>query len=230
MSNIVLYSLYSRSGWTYRYQSFLIALGILVISLLYYKYIYLNFQRRLLIHIAITVIFLLPLLYLSYGSIKLIETIPQASSNIFEQQVQMARFVRMFYNGSNVALNDIGAVNYFSDIHCVDLWGLGSLDASKMRRSGIFGEKEIYYLTAYNKAEIAIVYDSWFLEDGSSVLPPGWRKAGEWKINNNIIASDDRISFYAVNPDQEYTLIENLKSYSVLLPARVVQTGKYLDK
>jgi len=229
LSNIALYSLYSRSGWTYRYQSFLIALGILVISMFYYSYIFLNFKKRPLLNSVITLIILVPLLYFPRSSFKLIAAIPQSSSNIYEQQVQMGKFVSLFYNGRNVALNDIGAVNYFSEIHCVDLWGLGNLEASKMRRSGTFGEKEIYDLTANNKADIAIVYDSWFIEEGSSVLPPAWKKAGEWKINNNIIASDNRISFYAVKPDEEPRLIENLKRFSGLLPATVVQTGKYLN-
>lgn len=229
LSNILLYSLYSKSGWTYRYQSFLIALGIVILSIIFYKYVYLSFKRKLLINSVITVILLFPLLYFTYSSFKLIKSIPQASSNIYEQQFQMAKFVNMFYNGRRVALNDIGAVNYFSEIHCVDLWGLGNLDASKMRRSGIFGEKEIFDLTTNDKADIAIVYDSWFLEEGSSVLPPGWKKAGEWKINNNIVASDDRISFYALKPDEEQRLIEYLKKFSGLLPPGVVQTGNYLD-
>lgn len=229
LSNILLYSLYSKSGWTYRYQSFLIALGIVILSIIFYKYVYLSFKRKLLINSVITVILLFPLLYFTYSSFKLIKSIPQASSNIYEQQFQMAKFVNMFYNGRKVALNDIGAVNYFSEIHCVDLWGLGNLDASKMRRSGIFGEKEIFDLTTNDKADIAIVYDSWFLEEGSSVLPPGWKKAGEWKINNNIVASDDRISFYALKPDEEQRLIEYLKKFSGLLPPGVVQTGNYLD-
>lgn len=229
LSNVILYSLYSRSGWTYRYQSFLFALGVIIISLVFYNYVFLNFRKRSLLNSVMTLMFLGLLLFFSRSSFKLITAIPQSSSNIYEQQVQMGKFVSMFYNGRNVALNDIGAVNYFSDIHCVDLWGLGNLQASKMRRSGTYGEKEIYELTANGNADIAIVYDSWFIEEGSSVLPPGWEKAGEWKINNNIVASDDRISFYAVKPGEEARLIENLKKFSDLLPPGVVQTGKYLN-
>lgn len=229
ISNIVLYSLYSRSGWTYRYQSFLIALGILIISLVYYQYVYTNFKQKIIVNSVISLMVILPLLYFFMSSFRLITAIPQASSNIYEQQVQMGRFVNMFYNSRKVALNDIGAVNYFSDIHCVDLWGLGNLDASKMRRSGIFGEKEIFELTTNDKADIAIIYDSWFMEEGCSVLPRGWKKAGEWKISNNIVASDDRVSFYAVKPQEEPVLIENLRHFSRLLPAGVVQSGKYLD-
>ena len=55
-------------------------------------------------------------------------------------------------------------------------------------------------------------------------------KAGEWKILNNVIAGDDVVSFYAVKPDEENSLILNLKKYSKLLPPDVIQSGKYMNR
>ena len=53
-----------------------------------------------------------------------------ASGNIYDQQYQMASFVREYYAGRGVVLNDIGAVTYLSDVHLTDLMGLGTMQAA----------------------------------------------------------------------------------------------------
>ena len=60
--------------------------------------------------------------------------LPQASKNIYEQQYQMGLFIKRYYQGSAVALNDIGAVNFLADVHCLDLWGLGNYEVTQLRR------------------------------------------------------------------------------------------------
>ena len=68
---------------------------------------------------------------------------PQCTRNIFEQQFQMGLFVRKNYQGSNVALNDIGIVDYLADIHLLDLWGLASQEVAQARRSRRYQEAQI---------------------------------------------------------------------------------------
>lgn len=229
--NVVLYIIYAGSGWSYRYQSFLIALGIFVFSFLIAENKdWIDKIRGTVKYFVIIIAVSLFVLYFWFQGAVLIFNTPVAMKNIYEQQYQMGKFIEMFYNGRAVALNDIGTTNYFADIKCIDLWGLSNIEVSQKLRNGSYGEKSIRDITVKHDVLIAILYDSWFSEGDSTILPKEWVKAGEWQIQNNIIAGDDVVSFYAVKPDEEINLIKNLKLYSGFLPAGVRQSGIYINK
>jgi hypothetical protein len=229
--NVALYTVYSKSGWSYRYQSFLIALGIVIISIVFFEHIFVNFRKYIFFKAGLSVIFVLvPAMYFAYSGYTLLMKTPVSTTNIYEQQYQMGLFLKNYYEGKSVALNDIGACNYFADIKCLDLWGLSNLEISKKRRGGSFTEADIRESAKKYDTDIAILYDSWFSEGNSTILPREWIKTGEWKIQNNVIAGDDEISFYSVKPGEETNLISNLKSYSKLLPDGVIQSGIYLNQ
>ena len=52
-----------------------------------------------------------------------------------------------------------------------------------------------------------------------------WTRIEQWKIPNNIVAADDTVSLYAVDPSEIFTLRKNLAAFSKRLPAAVVQTA-----
>lgn len=221
--NIALYAAYSRSGWSYRYQSFLVALGILIVGVVFFKYIAANSRiTGWLKGSLITVLIAVPLVYFGASSFELIAKTPRASTNIYEQQYQMGKFLMQYYEGKGVALNDIGTSNYFADMRCVDLWGLSNLEISKLRRSGSFTEQNIREIALRNDVAVSIVYDSWFREGDSTILPSEWIKAGNWKITENVIAGDSIVSFYAVNPEEAALLSRNLEDFSRSLPKSVI--------
>jgi hypothetical protein len=229
--NIVLYSVYSKSGWSYRYQSFLIALGIVIISIVFFKHVFINAGKFIFIKISLSVIFLLiPAVYFAAVGFDLMRKTPVSSTNIYEQQYQMGHFLKKYYQNRSVALNDIGACNYFADINCLDLWGLSNLEISKKRRAGILTVNDFREAAGKYNADIAILYDSWFMNGDNTMLPKEWIKVGEWKIQNNVIAGDDVVSFYSISSKEEYDLTRNLKSYSDDLPESVIQTGIYVSK
>ena len=231
MVNVALYALYSKSGWSYRYQSFLVALGMVIISIAFFEHVFVNIKKYLLLKILLSVVcLLLPTIYFAFAGYELIKKTPISSSNIYEQQYQMGQFLRSYYQNKNIALNDIGASNYFADIKCLDLWGLSNLEISKKRRGGAFTDTDIREEAKKYDVDIAILYDSWFIEDDITILPKEWIKAGEWQIQNNVIAGDDVVSFYAVKPEEEMNLINNLKLYSKLLPSDVIQSGSYVGQ
>jgi hypothetical protein len=151
--------------------------------------------------------------------------VPQCTTNIYEQQYQMARFIRQYYQGANVALNDIGAVDYLADIHCLDLWGLASLQVAQARREHRYGEEEIARFSQQAQVKIAIVYDAWF----PGVLPPDWVRVGTWTIRNNLVAGNDTVSFYAVQPAEAPRLARCLRDFYSQLPGDVIQQGPYLS-
>ena len=62
------------------------------------------------------------------------EKTSRACINIYEQQYQMAMFTKKYHDKNAVALNDIGAVGYYTKSNIVDLWGLANLDVNKSKR------------------------------------------------------------------------------------------------
>jgi hypothetical protein len=150
---------------------------------------------------------------------RLLWYLPLCTHNIYEQQYQMGLFVRRYYQNSTVALNDIGAVNYLADIHCLDLIGLANVEvaAAKMKNNFQIGDAE--RLAKQTGTRIAIIYDTWFPRG----VPLEWVRVGRWTIRNNVICGGDTVSFYAVDPAEPQHLAESLTDFSRQLPADVIQ-------
>jgi len=237
-----------------RYEAYLIALGIFVISISLQEY----FSGKLSLRIKkdfipkymaiglliILVIFPLAKILTKRGLTSLIKT-PRATTNIYQQQYQMGLFLREFYQDAGVAAHDLGAINFLADIKCLDLWGLGSVEVTKKKREGEYDRDKIYELAKSEGSRIAIVYDDWFRPGGRlwggirieaipapslSGIPSQWIKVGEWKIQNNVICNRNTVSFYAVDPNEANNLMENLRTFSDRLPESIVQTGLYCDR
>jgi hypothetical protein len=145
----------------------------------------------------------------------------QACINIYEQQYQMAIFTNRYYNQSTVALNDIGAVGYFTDTKIVDLWGLASVEVARSRKQHYWTPEFLDSLCKANKVEMAIIYDVWF----SDLLTKKWNKAATWQIQNNVICGDSFVSFYTIDSSAKNTLQQRLRSFEARLPPSV--TVKY---
>ncbi len=220
--NLILYAAYSKSGWSYRYQSFLVGLGIIIFGFILFKYVLPDMHKHLFFKwIYIVLIVFAPSVYFGISAADLTLKTPTASTNIYEQQYQMGQFLSKYYNGKSVALNDIGTSNYFADIKCVDLWGLSNLEISKMRRQGSFDVNNILDICRKHSTDIAIVYDSWFAEGDSTTLPSEWLKTGEWRISNNVIAGDSIVAFYALDELKQADLLKNMKLFESQLPETV---------
>lgn len=239
----LLHMLFARTGWFFRYEAYLVALGIFVIAIGILEYLPKNlsitFDKRvmskdvkevaisLLVLVAVVSLVFLVIYPLAERGLTSLIRIPQATTNTYEQQYQMGSFLKQFYHEESIAANDIGAINYLADIKCLDLWGLGSLEVARSKMDGNYDTQEIYYLAKRKKIKIAIVYDHWFEECGG--IPSQWIKVGEWKITNNVVCGGDTVSFYAVDPEGERKLIENLRIFSSHLPKDVKERGRYSD-
>lgn len=198
----------------FRYEAYLIALGILFMAAtLHELFMSGNINKKFCL---ICLIFIAPFMVRAVGCLVLI---PQASNNIYEQQYQMARFVKSYYEEKGVAANDIGAINYYADIKNLDLWGIGSIDVAKAKIEKRYDTGYIAQLTDKEKIEIAMIYDHWL--DVYGGVPPQWIKVGQWVIANNKVCGGDTVSFYAINSKDEDTLKKNLQEYSRYLPADV---------
>lgn len=230
-------SLWNTPWYLYRYEAYLIAFGIFAIGAAGWAYAspsnVLPASRRLYYGACTLGLFLLAFPLLQRMAVMMIY-FPGAAQNVWEQQYQMARFLHTYYDGRSVAANDIGAINYFAGLRCLDLFGLANNEIGRRKLDGTYSTGTIVQEAARARTEVAIVYDSWFqgtplFGKPSPKLPPGWRNAGQWRVPKNVALGDDVVSFYAVLPDEGPRLKAHLREFSDRLPATVIQSGEYVD-
>jgi hypothetical protein len=152
---------------------------------------------------------------------------PKASENIYEQQYQMGLFIKRYYQESTIALNDIGAVNFLADVHCLDLWGLGAYEVTKLKYQHEYHTRDILRLSREAGVKVAMVYDTWYAGEIGG-LPREWVWVGQWALPDNVVAGGDAVSIYAVDESETASLMQKLQDFSSLLPKEVKQSGRYL--
>jgi hypothetical protein len=156
-----------------------------------------------------------------------ITQVVQATTNIHEQQYQMALFLAGFCQGQAVVANDIGAVTFVPDIRIIDLVGLATLPVADRLLSRTFDQQTIRDITKENGGKVAILYENWF--SGPSRIPEQWVRAGTWTISDPVVQGGDTVTFFAVDPSEKMNLIRGLRSFAPKLPKSVLQHGVYLD-
>ncbi len=231
VGTLLLHMLFAQTGWLYRYEAYLVLLGMVTIGiaasdLLPSSIWKINWQ---MVPRYVAASLLVVILVQPFGAraITSFEDTPQASNNIYEQQYQMGRFLQQFYQGQTVALNDIGAVSYLADIRLLDVWGLGSLEPAQFKLEKRYSQADVESLAQKSGVIIAIAYEPYLLKLGSGKMSIPWVRVGQWKIPNNIIAAYNTVSIYAVDPAARNTLIQNLQQFKTELPVDVQQTGEY---
>jgi len=223
-----------------RYDSYLVAIGFLLIFIFikdgipqelssfhlrkYILTIKKNYKK--FIPQIIPVIFIIFIMFYSLAprSYNLIRKAPQATNNIYEQPYHVALFLEKYYKGECIAANDIGAMNYYADIECLDLRGLGSKDVAEAQVDGTFGTAFVKKEAEKRDCKIAIIFEH---KDYGYGIPGEWIKAGEWTVRWNVVLGDDEISFWAVDPKEFNNLIKNLQDFSKYLPNTLIASGNY---
>ncbi|RJP23324.1 MAG: hypothetical protein C4527_20455 [Candidatus Omnitrophota bacterium] len=212
-------------GWFYRYEGYLLTLGFMALTPLLRdalsaaKPIWANptpFAERWLVRgilIAVALLFLVPFSH----QVKSIGLIVPGARNLFSQQYQMGLFLREFYEGKTIVANDIGVINYLADIRCLDLMGLGSVEPLRAAFDDIFSPVFVHNWCMKEDAVIAVVYESWW----RGLLPPHWRKVGEWTVNEKVTVADPTVSFYAIPSSEIDPLKIRLSEFRKKLPAGV---------
>lgn len=212
---IVLHLVAGRFGWLERYEVYLnvwIALMACRIYRDHLVHLCANVRGGMLVALAIAAF-----AFIKQGPINLLLT-PFAASNIYEQQYQMHRFVTDYYRGA-VAVNDLGYVSYANDQYVLDLWGLGSETARKLRRSNERGW--IGPLVEQQDVQLAILFDTWF----PGQIPPGWRKVGTLALGRLHVSSGQKyVTFYATTDTACTGIADRLAEFRPTLPRGVSLT------
>lgn len=227
---LLLHVLLGRVGWFFRYEAYLVAIGVIAISIQGHQFISnldlsslwmslkgRSLEKKRLYALGFVILFVAPLA--GRGVLAVVWT-PLASNNIYEQQYQMGLFLNRFYTGETIMVNDIGCVNYLSDIVCVDKWGIGTLDIGEALLNGSMSATMLQNIATERGVKIAIVY-------ADRYIPDDWEQVGNWTIRHNIVAHASTVSFFVVMPSERNRLIDNLILFSSSLPDDVIQSGLY---
>jgi hypothetical protein len=223
LTGALLHLSLAATGWLYRYEAYLVGLGLVVLAMTLSSALpmAINGTRALVgrgaCAVAITVA-LFPLVRRAQGA--WVDT-PMAVRNIYEQHYQIGTFVRRYYEGASIVANDIGALTYMANVRLTDIYGLATLPIGEAKRRGGVSPALLGRVARERHAQIAVAYPSWLPRP----LPDGWVEVGRWRIQANVVAGEDTVAFFALQPGSRAALIRNLKAYEPDLPPTVESRG-----
>ncbi|PYQ07478.1 MAG: hypothetical protein DMF83_09360 [Acidobacteria bacterium] len=216
----ILHLQYARTGWFYRYEAYLVVFGIVAAAVALDGLGDRVRPRWLPAALASAV----ALVCAVRGVRAHLET-PGAVGNIYEQQIQMGRFLARYYPGESVAANDIGAIDWLADLRVLDLWGLASREVAEAKLTGRYTTAVIAELARSRGDRVAVIYERWL--DAAGGVPPEWIRAGRWRVARNVVLGDRTVAFYAVDPTEAAALADHLRVFAPELPPGVAQMGPY---
>lgn len=224
---------FARVGYFFRYEAYLVALGFVIVAARLRDYLPQGIlagssqASRLTRYASIAVLaglVCVPARARAWSSLALI---PPAAANIYQQQYQMGLFVKKYYQESVVVLNDIGAVNFLADVHCLDLLGLANLEIMQKRQHNAYHTEDIARAAKSSGARIALVYEVFFRHEGG--LPREWTLVGTWTVRHRVVLGSETVLIYAVVPSEASALAEHLRQFAPSLPPAVIQSGSYTE-
>ena len=231
LGGTVLHLQFAGLGWFYRYEGYLLALGILAIGLAVVDEVraaaeaspswFERSQRLALLALAV-ILFFAPMWTRAANAWN---ELTIASHNIYEQQYQMAHFLRQSYRGKGVAANDIGAIDFFVDIGLVDTWGLGTMEVTQAKLDHAYTQDVVRGLLKKHDVQVIMIYTQWTFEFGG--IPAEWVPVGQWTMLDNLICGSPTVWFYAPNATMVPKLVDALQTYSPHLPPGIVESGLY---
>jgi hypothetical protein len=206
--------------WAPRYEAALVGCSAIICTTLVIKYSRWSLRRLAAgpawIAIFIAVIVAGPLFLRGWHAQ---HRASMAAISIYDQQVQMGRFVRQYYDLDPIAFNDIGAISYYGHGHNLDLWGLADLEVARSMRKHYNTPGFLDSLSHQRHVKIAIVFEDPFRE-----LLQRWTRVASWTIPYNNASYNQTVSFYAVDPAEAPRLASNLKQFQPSLPRGVEVT------
>ncbi len=210
----------ARFGWMYRYEAYLVALGVLAVfdGLLDVRNRASGRSRTLVPAGAMVAAVAVCALVLGGRTMSSLTRVALTSGHITRQHGNIAAFVGRFYDHDAIAANDIGVVSRSTNARVHDLMGLASLEAATLRRAGQFDEERVNAWLARDGVRVAIVYDEWF--QGAAAFTRSWTRAGSWTTEPDGDA-ESRVTFYGRDRAAAERLRANLRDFATQLPSGV---------
>ncbi|MBK5297979.1 MAG: hypothetical protein JJE40_12545 [Vicinamibacteria bacterium] len=213
----LLHACLVKVEWFFRYEAYLMALGLLAVagvgSIVEWP-VGTERNRKAPWHPATAPLLVLLALPLAIRGLTALATTVPAAESIYGQQVQMGHFFQRFYPGRPVAVNDIGAVAWYSSSPLLDIVGLASQPVADLKRQNALDAVALGTLADEHAVEAIAVYEKPF----AAILPASWVKVGEWTVSNSVGVSNGAVAFLARTDGDAQRLRRALDTYAVMLP------------
>jgi hypothetical protein len=219
-----LHLVFADVGWSFRYEDYLIASGVLVLACALPELRTACDQRFVR---EFSYILILAGVLLTGRSLVAGWSVPKYSRAIYQQQWQTASFLRTYYPGAAVAANDIGAIDFRTDLRLLDLEGLANADIFAAKRAGLYSTQLIDEEAKKRGIEIAVIYDSWFSLHprspfGGPPVPSSWIRVRRWQVPLREQLGDNTVSFYALTAEEAKRLDTRLHRFEATLPKDII--------
>jgi hypothetical protein len=230
-----LHFVLASAGWLYRYEAYLVAMGLVAVAAPLFEFVQ-RFPRTFRMSagewagVAALALTILTANLLWSGGWESLRATAHATNDIYKCNYHMGLFIRRYYQGIPVAVNDLGAANFMADIQCTDFHGLADLEVARAMLQKRFNPQFMDDLARSRRSFVAVVDDNWLAMYGGT--PHQWALAGGWKFNNRDLLSSlpyPALSFYALTEHARQQLMENLRDFSSRLPPGVEQLGPYVE-
>jgi hypothetical protein len=128
--------------------------------------------------------------------------------NTYLEQYHTASFIRTYYPGAAVIVNDLGAVTYYTQARILDLAALGDVEPLEiMRHTGTYTSRDVVIWTAKYQPAIAIISLGWGWV--APLVPGEWIKVAEVEVPPNR----ERVGFFAVDPKEPWILRASVSTF-----------------
>jgi hypothetical protein len=197
---LTLHLLVGQFGWFFRYEVYISAFSGFILLALLHEHPDLPPLPWYLFGIAA----------LASGYIAPIRAAAGASSGIYTEQYQMARFAQQYYTG-NVAINDLGLVSYGMppSRYVYDIWGLGTPSVATHQVTSFSDDM------ARHHVGLAIIYK------GATQPVASWQPLGTMCTEASVYVFVKCVDFYSVNPSENSFLEDQFQRFRKTVPQSV---------
>jgi hypothetical protein len=211
-TGLVLHAYLARFGWFFRYEAYLIVLGIAAVVP---AAVHAPPAGSRGVRLLGWFVLLFCIGAFAHRSWRALKDPPNACRHTFLQNVQVGRFLAAHCQGQAVAVNDIGAVSWLGGVRAVDLVGLADIEVARQRRARGFDAAFVDRLARSRGVRLAVVYANWFPDQ----LPAHWQRIGAWTVERPFWSPT--VTFFAADADAAAPLREALAGFGRGLPSGV---------
>jgi hypothetical protein len=226
MVTILIHLQLAQLGWFYRYEGYLVILGLTAAATLLPPVRDWLRGRQLALTLPVYILLAFATLPLAWRARNANGEIVQAAGNIHDQQVQMAMVTRHLGKNARVAVNDLGAVSFLTDARVLDLFGLGDNSFTRAKVNHQYGAAKLKSRLEETHTDFVICYPSWFT--GTEKLPETLIPVETWYLDNNLICGGERVVFYATSPEAALKMGAALNDYRAGDKSNPLSTNRML--
>jgi hypothetical protein len=197
---------FSPLYWVYRYDAYLVGFGIFATAVVLAELRARGALARRLLSASLVASLVVIVADVREGLFPATEI--AGMRNTYLEQYHTALFIRTYYPGEAVIVNDLGAVTYYTQARILDLAALGDIEPLEiMRRTGTYTSRDVLTWTAKYQPAIAITSLGWGWV--APLVPGEWIKVAEVEVPPNR----ERVGFFAVNPKEAWILRANVSAH-----------------